>query len=234
MTAETLVLDSPASLPAVPLHPAPWRLQASAYAVMARLPADSSDEAWFVPPSLRGKRSSQLAFLLYVDYQHSDCGPYHELMSVCAGFDFGDRHVPSITRIYVSTLDSVVNGRRNWGIPKDRADFTREALGQHAERITVWRDGRCIARLELQGRGLALPVTSGMLPAKLRTLSQHWQGEEHRVVIGAKGKARLARVLDWSFEPDAFPDFRTTKVLAATHLPSFEMTFPVAQVKPIP
>jgi hypothetical protein len=232
MTAETLVLDSPASLPEVPLHPAPWRLRASAYAVMARLPAGAGDDAWFVPPSLRGRPSAQLAFLIYVDYEDSDCGPYHELMAARC-FDFGDRQRASITRIYVSTHDSVVDGRRNWGIPKDRADFVREPLATGGERITVSRDGRCVARLELQGLGFVLPVTSAMLLPSIRTIAQHWQGQEYRIPLTAKGKARLARVLDWSFDGALFPDFTTTKVVAASHLPKFEMTFPVATVTPI-
>ena len=233
MTAEALVLDSPDSLPPVPSHPAPWRMQASAYAVLVRLPAEAGDDPWFVPASLRGKRSSQLGILLYIDYHSSDCGPYRELIAACAGFDFGDKRMPSITRIYVSTVESVVNGRTNWGIPKDRADFAVERVGAQAERITVSRDGHIFARFELQGRGPALPSTTAMLPPAWRTVAQHWQGQEYRIVLAAKGKARLARLVDWSFDSARFPDFAQTRVLAAAHLPTFEMTFPVAQVKPL-
>jgi hypothetical protein len=233
VTAETTVLDPSASLPEVPRRPAPWQLRASAYAVLAKLPADTSDESWFVPPSLRGKRRSQLGILLYVDYHASDCGPYHELIGACAGFDFGDKQMPSITRIYVSTFDSVVNGRLNWGIPKDRADFDVERTDAHGERVAVRRDGRELARFELQGRGPALPATTAMLLPAWRTVAQHWQGCEYRILLAAKGKARLARVVDWSFAADLFPDFARGRVLAAVQLPAFDMTFPVAQVRPI-
>lgn len=234
MTSEAFVLDSPQTLPSVPRHPAPWLLHASAYAVLARLPPDASEQAWFVAPSLRGKRCSQLVILLYVDYRSSDCGPYHELIAGGVSFDFGDKRMPSITRIYVSTFESVVNGRANWGIPKDRADFAVERTSGHGERVAVSRDGCTVARFELQGRGPALPVSAAMLPAAWRTVAQHWQGQEYRIVIAAKGKARLARVVDWSFDPELFPDFAQAKVIAAAHLPSFEMTFPVATVKPLP
>jgi Acetoacetate decarboxylase (ADC) len=233
MTAETLVLDSPEDLPQVARHPAPWRLRGSAYAVLARLGENAGEEGWFVPPSLRDKRSSRLAILLYVDYHESDCGPYRELMAIGGGFDFGGEALPSITRIYVSTFESVVNGRANWGIPKDRAEFEVEPTATGGERITVSRDSRSFARLELQGRGPALPASSALLPRSWRTVAQHWQGHEQRIALMAKGRARLARVVDWSFEAELFPDFEPTRVLAAAHLPSFEMTFPVAQVQPI-
>ncbi len=233
MTAEALVLDSPGSLPQVARHPAPWHLRGSAYAVLVRLGDGVSEEGWFVPASLRGKRSSRLAVMLYVDYRESDCGPYRELMAIGGGFDFGGEALPSITRIYVSTFESVVNGRTNWGIPKDRADFEVETTASGGERITVSRDGRSFARLELQGRGLTLPTTSALLPRSWRTVAQHWQGQEQRIAPIAKGRARLARVVDWRFEAELFPDFAQTRVLAAAHLPSFEMTFPIAQVQPI-
>jgi hypothetical protein len=233
MTAETFVLDSPASLPDVARHPAPWQLRASAYAVLVKLPADTSDEAWFVPPSLRGKRRSQLGIMLYVDYHSADCGPYRELIGACTSFDFGDKQLPSITRIYVSTFDSVVNGRANWGIPKDRADFEAETTGKNAQRITVRRDARELARFELQGRGPALPATTAMLLPAWRTVAQHWQGCEYRIVLAAKGKARLARVIDWRFAADLFPDLARGSVLTAVQLPTFEMTFPVATIKPL-
>lgn len=229
VTAEALVLDPPGSLPHVAPHPAPWRLSGSAYAVLVRMTGAETDESWFVPPSLRGKRRSRLALLLYVDYRESDCGPYRELIALGAGFDFGGETVPSITRIYVSTFESVVNGRANWGIPKDRADFTVERTATGGERVTVSREGRSFARLELQGFGLALPATSALLPPSWRSVAQHWQGQEYRIALAAKGKARLARVVDWSFDAELFPDFAPARVLAAAHLPSFEMTFPVAQ-----
>lgn len=201
--------------------------------MLARVTGAETDESWFVPSSLQGKRSSRLALLLYVDYQESDCGPYRELIALGAGFDFGGETLPSITRIYVSTYESVVNGRANWGIPKDRADFAVERTATGGERITVSREGRSFARLELQGIGLALPATSALLPLAWRSVAQHWQGQEYRIALGAKGKARLARVVDWSFDAALFPDFAPTRVLAAAHLPSFEMIFPVAQQRPI-
>ena len=55
-------------------------------------------------------------------------------------FEDGKRHL-SISRIFVSTLDSVVNGQRNWGIPKDVAQFDVRYGDNGVDRVTVSRNG---------------------------------------------------------------------------------------------
>jgi len=230
MTAETLVLERE-HLPEVPLKPAPWQLHGSGYVLIAKVPESLSDDDLFVPPSLRDKRHGRTVYILLLDYQQSDCGPYHELMIAPASFDFSEGRFPSITRIYVSTYDSVVNGRRNWGIPKDRADFAVEHVGK-AHRVTLSRDGHEFARLHLQSGGLALPVNSALLPAGMRTVKQHWQGQVHAITLKAKGSLRMAKLLDWSFDPTFFPDLAGASVVAAAYLPGFEMTFPLSDVRP--
>jgi hypothetical protein len=230
MTAEMLVLEHQ-QLPEVPLKPAPWELHGSGYVLIVRIPETVSDDDLFVPPSLRNKRHGRTVYLLLLDYQRSDCGPYRELMIAPASFDFAEGRFPSITRIYVSTYDSVVNGRRNWGIPKDHADFEVQHEDK-ADRVTLSRGGHVFARLHLRSSGLALPVNSALLPATMRTIKQHWQGQVHAMTLKAKGSLRMAKLVEWSFDPKFFPDLAGGDVVAAAYLPSFEMTFPLPEVRP--
>ena len=225
------VLERDEQLPQVARHPAPWLLQASAYVLAVRMPDDLLDRESFAPPSLAGKRCGNISYVLYVDYSAANCGPYQELIVAPAVYDFGEGRYPSITRIYVETYDSVVNGRLNWGIPKDRADFQREAAGK-SDHIRVSRDGHVFADMRFQSFGLTLPVTSWLLPAGLRTLMQHWQGKSYRYTISAKGSMRMAKLVEWKFDTKYFPDLARGKVLAAAYFPTFEMTFPVAVVTP--
>jgi len=231
-TQPVTLLDPEGSLPAVTLKPAPWQLHASAYVLAVRMPEDVLDHDSFVPQELIGRRRGETAFVLYVDYQTANCGPYHELLVAPAVFDFGQGdHYPTITRIYVSTYDSVVNGRINWGIPKDRADFERRPGKDKIDEVRVSRDGHVFAELRLQSYGLSVPATSWLLPAGLRTVMQLWKGRAYRVTLTAKGSMRMARLLDWRFDPQLFPDLARGKVIAAAYFPSFEMTFPEAVVR---
>jgi hypothetical protein len=171
---------------------------------------------------------------MFVDYQQADCGPYRELLVAPGVFEFPEGNYPSITRIYVSTYDSVVNGRLNWGIPKDRADFAVDRDERGADHVRVERNGQCFASLTLKPYGLALPVHSAVVPKGLRTVMQHWCGKRYRIALSAKGTLRLAKVLDWKFDAARFPDLAQGKVLAAVQLPHFQMTFPVADVAELP
>ena len=230
MTAEQLVLE-PDGLPSVPLKPAPWRLHGSGYVLLMRLPEQLIDRHGFVPPSLAGKRRGRTAYVMFMDYASSDCGPYHELLITPARFDFNPGTYSSITRIYVSTYDSVVNGRRNWGIPKDHADFEVQRELDRSHHITLSRSGHTFAELHLRNFGLNLPVHSGLVPASMRTLMQHWQQKVYGITLQATGKLRGAKVVDWRFDPTLFPDLAQGTVLVGAYLPSFEMTFPVPSVR---
>ena len=230
MTAESLVLERD-GLPAVPLKPAPWQLQGSGYVLVMRLPEQLIDQHGFVPPSLTGKRRGRTAYVMFMDYANSDCGPYRELLITPARFAFEPGTYSSITRIYVSTYDSVVNGRNNWGIPKDRADFDVQHDGKRVDHIRVSRDGHTFADLKLQNFGLNLPVHSSLLPAGMRTLMQHWNNKVYGITLQATGSLRLAKVQAWSFDPKLFPDLAQGQLIAGAYLPSFDMTFPVPTVR---
>jgi hypothetical protein len=107
--------------------PAPWTLRI--------------DNSWILPfhstskipeYSLQNEESREdqdgLGMAMVVSYKDSNAGPYDELLFAipCSkpsipGEIFPTYHIPVI---YVSTEESVRNGRRNWGIRKELADFS--------------------------------------------------------------------------------------------------------------
>ncbi len=223
-------------LPEVALHPAPWELRGSGWIVALRLPPGSPARDAFLPPGLAGRGGGFAAYLMYVDYVQSPCGPYRELLFIPGAFRFGDgrRHL-SIGRILVSTWDSVVNGRNNWGISKDRADFAVATGGPDAggECVRVTSDGRELCELRFEPLRLApsLPVSAGLLPAGLRTLAQQFRGRTYYYAPAAKGRVRPGRLVSWRFDATLFPDLAGAAVLAALKVESFRMNFPVATVE---
>ena len=229
------MLQSDSILPQVPLHPAPWNLRGSAWIVALKLPPGAPARNAFLPAGLAGQGRGLASYLMYVDYLESGCGPYRELLFIPGAFPFGDgrRHL-TISRILVSTWDSVVNGRKNWGIPKDRADFEVEPGldGGREDRVRVVSEGRELCELRFATRRFAppLPVPGGLLPARLRTLAQSFRGRTYYYAPVAGGRARPGRLLSWRFDAELFPDLTAAPVLAAFKIESFHMTFPVADV----
>jgi hypothetical protein len=229
------MLQPDETLPSVPLKPAPWDLRGSGWIVALKLPAHHPAHDAFLPPELAGRGRGLASYLMYVDYAESGCGPYRELLFIPGAFPFDDgrRHF-SISRILVSTWDSVVNGRANWGIPKDRADFEVERGGVHGreERVRVTSDGREVCELCFATLRIAppLPVQGALLPASLRTLAQRFRGRTYYYAPAARGWVRPGRLLSWSFDPVLFPDLAGAAVVAALRVESFRLTFPVARI----
>lgn len=221
-------------LPDVPLKPAPWSLRGQGWIVALQLPGGSTARDAFLPAGLAGLGRGP-SLLMFVDYAASDCGPYHELLFIPGTFPFSDgkRHL-TISRILVSTWDSVINGRRNWGIPKDRADFdVRYGIdGTREDHISVRSDGRLLADLRLSSWPLPLPVFGGIVPEAMRTLAQRFGASDYYYAPSSRGWIRPGRLLSWQFDAALFPDLAGARVLAAVKIPSFHMTFPVSRTRP--
>jgi hypothetical protein len=229
------VLQPDASLPDVPLCPPPWDLRGSGWIVALRLPPGSPAREAFLPAELAGRGRSLVSFLMYVDYAESGCGPYRELLFIPGSFPFEDgRGHLTISRILVSTWDSVVNGRNNWGIPKDRADFEVEppAAGRREECVRVTSDGREVCELRFAPSRFAprLPVYGGLLPVGLRTLAQFLRGRTYYYAPEARGRVRPGRLVSWRFDAMLFPDLSSAAVLAVLKVESFRMVFPLARI----
>jgi len=126
----------------VPDAPAPWELKGEAWwflisTAFNRLPAgELSSPGWFDPlhEGSRSLATEEGAFIggdgmiQLLRYSESPVGLYDELLIIPGAFKTPSRVKPAqasrITRIYVSSMASVVNGRRNWNIPKSLAKFS--------------------------------------------------------------------------------------------------------------
>lgn len=226
------MLQPDATLPDVPLVPPPWLLQGDAWIIVMRWPRSPAAAARldFVPDSLRPTLAGPLALLMLVEYTQAPCGPYRELLFVPGLFRFADRkHHLSISRILVSTWDSVVNGRRNWGIPKDRADF--RITTRATTKIEVSDGAREMCALEFEApRGPKLPVNTRWLPQRWLTLAQCRAGQTYYYTPSARGSLRMSRLISWQCDAAMFPDLGAARALAAVRVERFEMRFPLAKI----
>jgi hypothetical protein len=222
------LLAADEALPEVARAPAPWTLRGDGWIVLLQLPEAIRRDPRHLPPELCDRRLSGPSVVMFVDYTESPAGPYRELLYIPGRFELNDgRRAWSVTRIYVSTWVSVVNGRLNWGIPKDLADFRREPLGR-GERLSVTVDGQEAAMLELEPRGPTLPFHAALLPRSLRTLVQHHAGRSFELAPGARGRTALGRVQQLASDGTLFPDLSAARVLLALRASSFTLEFPVA------
>jgi len=164
--------------------------------------------------------------VMLVDYHQSEAGPYRELLFIPGKFSFwGQKHY-SISKIYVSTEASVQNGRANWAIPKELADFDWQENRKEEHIVVRNHEKDLIADIRLQAKGPKFPVNTRILPLSVG------QEDGERVLIThpyGKGWGRLARLQSLTVNPLHFPDITGVKPFMACRLDSFQMVFPEAR-----
>ena len=214
--------------PEVPHAPAPWHLTGQGYMVAVRLPEAFHAQGSFIAEGLRD-RHSLLSYVMFVDYATSDVGPYQELLYIPGSFRFGDARRLSITRIFVSSWASVVNGQQNWGIPKDRCDF--DVKYGEVDEVRLSLQGKPIAELRFRRSLFPVPFSTALVPPLLRTLAQRQGGDEYTYTPTAKGHIQPGALLDWRFDAAQFPDLSQGVVMGCVRVKDFAMDFPVATVR---
>jgi hypothetical protein len=216
------------SLPDADRAPAPWSLQGAGWILLLHLRDAVRRDPRHQSQHLQAKPTSGISIVMLVEYANSPVGPYRELLYIPGRFDFGPgRRAWSVTRIYVDSWASVVNGRLNWGIPKDRADFRIEPAGRGQD-IEVTIGTRRVAAFSMQARGPDIPAPAGLIPVGLRTLVQDYAGRRFELTLRASGRVGLARVRAMESDAALFPDLAEAKVRLALRVPRFTLTFPVA------
>jgi hypothetical protein len=227
----TVFLQAQASMPETMRVPAPWTLRGHGWVVLLRLPRTATARTAFVDGGLQRSLRAAVSALMCVEYTSAPCGAYREVLFVPGTMRFPDgRRYPSISRILVSTWTSVVNGRANWGIPKDRAEFDI-VRGRERDGFRVSDDGRDVCYVEFETpRGPRLPFRTSWLPVSWSTLAQLHEGRAFYYQPRARGSLRPTRLLRARYDGTLFPELTEATVLASLRVEDFTMEFPVARI----
>ena len=208
--------------------PAPWKLEGQGYILLYKFKKTFLRERGFIPEGVRDALSGGIGAVMLVDYTESEVGPYDELLFIPGKFRLGGGRWDRITKIYVSTMVSVLNGRLNWAIPKERADFkfTRE---NGKEEISVTINEQSIFHIILESKGPRFPVDTRFLPFPLL---QGDEGSFLQTTFSGSGMGRFASVKKIEIDQSFFPDVSHVPPLAVIAVNPFRLTFPVARHLP--
>jgi hypothetical protein len=205
--------------------PAPWNLAGNGYIFIYKFPKKFRESPFF-RISLSDKPAGGLGTIMLVDYVTSDAGPYRELLFIPGEFDYLYKKFYSITKIYVSTMESVVNGRSNWGIPKEHADFETILIDKRRERIIVKKEGTVIFDAVLKKRRVPFRVSTRYFS---HALVQKLVGKTiFFTEFNGSGRGRLAVIESMYCNPEYFPEVCSLNPIAVSAIEDFHITFPVA------
>lgn len=209
-------------------YPAPWTLTGKGYIFIYKFKKDFVKRCGNVPDFQKGSFAGGFGSVMLVDYEKSDAGPYGELLFIPGKFRFGGKKLDTISKIYVSTMESVVNGRANWGIPKEKAEFSFEQIGDNIEKATVSVEGKTAAEFTIKSGKYSFPVSTKLLPFPL---VQQYDGKNFFTNFFGKGKGHLAKVTAIKINPDLFPDVSVCRPIAVIRVDPFDITFPEAKIE---
>jgi hypothetical protein len=203
--------------------PAPWQLKGTGYMFLYNFPKNWASKANFMPVEQMGEFQGGLGTLMLVDYESSDVGPYRELLLIPGKFSWLQYRNYAISRIWVSSETSVVSGRKNWGIPKHRADFRITARGSRRQSWEVLTpEGQTFFKADLSHGLFPVPVHTALvpfpLPGPLRQAES--SGNRSGAFSGYHAQKSSARIacgsISYSFPRPA--DDRGTRGTSATRL----------------
>jgi len=213
----------------VPRVSAPWQLRGTGYILLFRFSRSFLREHGFLMAEWESQVAGGFGTVMIVDYQQSDAGPYQELLFVPGRVRLHQRHAYTISKIYVSTESSVVNGRSNWGIPKELAQFDITQSGG-LEHIHISQGNKTFASFSLQANRPSFPVTTAVIPSTFRTIAQAYQGQIFYTAPSGRGSMQHAKLRHAAIDPAYFPDVTQGRLITAGKVTNFNLEFPEAQV----
>jgi hypothetical protein len=212
----------------VPLKPAPWQLTGNGFILVYWFSKSFLLKSDLIPPGMMADFRGGPSVVVLVNYHRSDVGPYYELLFMPGRFEHKGQQFSSITKIYVSTEASVVNGRKNWAIPKEIANFDWQIDEDGLENVQVRQRDQTFANFMFQPFGPTLPASTGLIPPGWRTVMQ--PGDTHLLFtkLQSSGKVKLARCRDVEIDGNFFPNLTRGRLLVTCKVSQFDMIFPVA------
>lgn len=200
--------------------PAPWTLSGEGIILLFKFSEDWVKASKYIPEGLKKSFRGGLGYVMMVDYQESPVGPYREVLIIPGKFRKNKKQV--ITRIVVNSRESTINGRANWGIPKETfpIGWIKE---KGKDTIIVTSGDKAVFKVEVTHGGIPFPVSTSVLPI---SLCQEWNKIKYYTRPSGFGWGKLAKLRHVDLDPSFFPDFRSVKPLLAVKVHPFTIAFP--------
>lgn len=208
--------------------PAPWTLAGRGFILTYHFPAAFIRESGFLQDNWKEFKWSGFGFVMLFDYEVSPVGPYHELIFIPGKTIFGESKLGTISKNYVDSVASMQNGRKNWGIPKELAEFN----WTHEDRRQRIQVGNGISSFEilLEPGSIPFPVNTRFMPIHL---IQELDGKKFQVSPSGKGTGHFTLIKDVLVDPQFFPGLQHVEPSVAIYVDPFHLTFPAARIEPV-
>jgi hypothetical protein len=205
------------------ISPAPWQLKGEGYLMLYRFSNEFLMKEGCILEGLKPFLWMNIGMVMLVNYQTSPVGPYGELLFIPGMFHFKGKYYWHISKIYVSSLDSVMNGRENWGIPKELAEFKFDELDQGIKLAQVNVNGALVFNSQFKDSSFGFPLSTAILPFQF---IQPLNAKEYVTHPKGSGRAYFSKPDALAIGQGLFPNIGSQTRLACLHIPDFSLAFP--------
>lgn len=213
-------------------YPPPWNLKGQGFLIPFLGKKEALLEKGFIADEDKQNFRGGLGAIMVVNYESSNVGPYYELLFIPGDFYFEKypkKLFKKITKIYVSTNISIQEGRLNWAIPKEFANFSWENF-QNKSKISVETESKeSILNVELKRKFFSFPLTTKIYPVTL--LQKSDSGKLISTQFAGHGSGKICSILNWKANENLFINLDSiSKFSFALSADVFNIIFPIPEI----
>jgi hypothetical protein len=214
-------------------YPPPWHLKGKGFIIPFLGKENILLEKGFISEEDKEFFRGGLGAVMLVNYESSNVGPYYELLFIPGDFSYDvsgkSKLYKRITKIFVSSLISIQEGRLNWAIPKEFANFKWNTNGNNTEISVSTKDGEIFLEAEFTKKYFYFPLTTKIYPVSL--LQKTEAGKLISTKFSGSGKGKFAAINKWSVNEKYFVDInKVAKFSIGLSADEFNIVFPIPKI----
>ncbi|MBK6605858.1 MAG: acetoacetate decarboxylase family protein [Leptospiraceae bacterium] len=218
-------------------YPPPWNLKGEGFIIPFLGNKSLLLDKGFIPEEDKKSFVGGLGAIMVVNYESSNVGPYFELLFIPGNFEHSRTTKTStkkklykkITKIYVSSLTSVQEGRLNWAIPKEMAEFTWKKESNKTMISASSKENGVFLEAEITKKFFSFPMSTKLYPISLL------QKSDTESLINTKfvgsGKGKIAFINKWMVNENLFANpFSISRISFGLSADEFNIIFPIPEI----
>lgn len=216
-------------------YPPPWNLNGEGFIIPFLGSKSDLIQKGFIAEEDKESFRGGLGACMLVNYSSSNVGPYFELLFIPGDFEYSSptnkRNLfKKITKIFVSSEDSIREGIRNWAIPKEYANFTWTKKKKSTNIIVRSKEKNLILDAEFTKKFISFPVSTKLYPVSLLQKSENSKQFINTEFQGS-GMAKFASLNKWEVDEKYFVNLSAiSRIKFNLSIDKFNIIFPLPRV----
>ncbi len=218
-------------------YPPPWNLKGEGFIIPFLGNKSLLLDKGFIPEEDKDFFVGGVGAIMVVNYESSNVRPYFELLFIPGDFEHirttntstQKKIYKKITKIYVSSLTSVQEGRLNWAIPKEMAEFTWKKELNKTMISASTKESGIFLEAEFTKKFFHFPISTRLYPISLLQKSE--TGKLINTQFLGSGKSKFSSINKWTVNEKLFANpISISNFCFGLSADDFNIIFPIPEI----